>query len=75
MGKWEETQEAYHGQEPAPEEKVIPERDKMGLVQALTILHRLRDTYESCEDIRDAFNVVFEWIDNAVILFAKFGGH
>lgn len=36
MGKWEETEEAYHGRE-NPEEKVIPEKDKMGLVQALMI--------------------------------------
>ena len=74
MGKWEETQEAYHGREETTEEKVIPQKDKMGLVQALTILHSLRDAYESCEDIREAFNVVFEWVDNAVILFKKFGG-
>lgn len=75
MGKWEETQEAYYSRENPPEEKVIPEKNKMGLVQALTILHTLRDAYESCEDIREAFNVVFEWIDNAVILFKKFGEH
>lgn len=75
MGKWEETQEAYYSRENPPEEKVIPEKNKMGLVQALTILHSLRDAYGSCEDIREAFNVVFEWIDNAVIFFKKFGGH
>lgn len=78
MGKWEETQEAYHGQELAPEEKVILRKDKMGLVQALTILHSLRDSFSSCEkmgEVNEALNVIFEWIDNAVILFAKFGGH
>lgn len=78
MGKWEETQEAYHGREETPEEKVIPEKNEMGLVQALTILHSLRDGFSSCKEmdgVSEAFNVVFEWIDNAVILFKKFGGH
>lgn len=78
MGKWEETQAAYHGREDTVEEKVIPQKDKMGLVQALTILHSLRDGFSSCkemDEVNEAFNVVFEWIDNAVILFMKFGGH
>lgn len=70
MGKWEETQEAYGIRE---DEKIIPQKDKMGLVKALNILHSLRDAYESCEDVKEAFNTVFEWIDNAVILFKKFG--
>lgn len=85
MGRWEETKEAYYGREDSPEEKVIPERDKMGLVQALTILHSLRDAYASCEeygpaedhesnkDVKEAFNTVFEWIDNVVILLKKSG--
>lgn len=68
MGRYEDTQEAYYG------EKEIVERDKMGLVQALTILHRLRDASVD-EGIREAFNVVFEWVDNAVILFSKIGGN
>lgn len=71
MGRLEETQEAYYGQE----EKVIVEKDKMGLVQALTILHSLRDGLSSCGEIQEAFNVVFEWIDNMVILLHGFGGH
>lgn len=79
MGKWEETQEAYHSRE-NPEEKVILENDRMGLVQALGILHGLRDSFfnASCREMQEvceAFGVVFEWIDNAVVLFAKFGGH
>ncbi len=77
MGKWEETEEAYHGRE-NPEEKVIPEKDKMGLVQALTILHGLRDGFSQCKEMQEvceAFGTVFEWIDNAVVLFAKLGGH
>lgn len=77
MGKWEETQEAYHGKSPA-EEQVIPEKNRMGLVQALTILHSLRDGFSQCKEMQEvceAFGTVFEWIDNAVVLFAKLGGH
>lgn len=68
MGNWEATKEAYQIREG---EKIIPEKDKMGLVQALDILHNLRDALESCEDVREAFNTVFEWIDNAVIFFMQ----
>lgn len=50
MGKWEETQEAYHGKNPA-EEQVIPEKNRMGLVQALTILHSLRDGFSGCKEM------------------------
>lgn len=77
MGKWKETQEAYCSRE-NPEEKAIPEKDKMGLVQALAILHSLRDGFSQCKEMQEAceaFNVIFEWIDNAVILFEKLGGH
>ncbi len=71
MGNWEATKEAYQIRE---DEKIIPEKDKMGLVQALQILHGLREAYESCEDVREAFDTVFGWIDNAVILFKKMEG-
>lgn len=55
------------------DEKVMTERNRMGLVQALTVLHNLRDI--SGDDyIVEAFNVVFEWIDNVVILLKRFGG-
>lgn len=70
MGNWEETQAAYFDKE----EKVMPERDKMGLVQALTVLHHLRDFLRSEElepELADALDVIFEWIDNAVLLFHK----
>lgn len=70
MGKWEDTKEAYQIRE---DEKIIPEKDRMGLVQALNILHSLRDAYESCEDVREAFNAVFEWIDNATFYLKKYG--
>lgn len=64
MGKWEETQEAYGIRE---DEKIIPKKDKMGLVQALNILHGLQEAYESCDEVREAFNTIFEWMDNAKI--------
>lgn len=57
----------------APEEKVIPERDRMGLVQALTILHRLRDILGEYNDYAEALQVIFEWIDNMVLLLKKIG--
>lgn len=56
------------------DEKVIVEKDRMGLVQALGILHNLRDLSTN-EYILEAFQVVFEWIDNAVVLFMEFGRH
>lgn len=58
----------------APEEKVIPEHDRMGLVQALTILHKLRDLcMGDNNDLAEALDVIFEWIDNVVIFLNKFG--
>lgn len=52
------------------------ETDRMGLVHALGILHKIRDSLECLEmnECVDAFNVVFEWIDNIVILLDKIGG-
>lgn len=70
MGKYEETQEAYFGQG----EKVIVERDRMCLAQALIILHSLRDMYSECEDIQQAFRAVFEFIDDMAILLQKIEG-
>lgn len=55
------------------DEKVIVEKDRMGLVQALGILHNLRDL-STDEYILEAFQVVFEWIDNMILLLKKFGG-
>lgn len=72
MGKLSDTEAAYFGKE----EKVIPQRDKMGLVQALTILHHFRDFQRSVgleSELADALDVIFEWIDNAVLLFHKLG--
>lgn len=55
--------------------KVIPERDRMGLSQALCILHKLRDICSGDNnDLAEALDVIFEWIDNMVLLLSKFGG-
>lgn len=72
MGILSDTEAAYYDKE----EKVIPETNKMGLVQALTILHHFRDLQESYDlksDVVDALNVIFEWIDNAVLLLHRLG--
>lgn len=59
-----------------PEEKIIPERNRMGLVQALTILHHYRDNnvYNLFNpEFADALDTIFEWIDNMVLLLKKIG--
>lgn len=66
MGKLEETQEAYYGQD----EKVIVEKDKMSLPHALMILHGLLDRMYFGENVEEAFQVVFEFIDNMALLIA-----
>ena len=66
MGKFEETQAAYYGSE----EKVIVEKDKMSLPHALMILHGLLDRMYFGENVEEAFQVVFEWIDNMALLLA-----
>lgn len=49
-------------------------KDRMGLVQALMILHSLRDICAGGDnDLSEALDVVFEWIDNIVILLRKSG--
>lgn len=69
-----ETRQGREAAFQAPEEKIIPERNRMGLVQALTILHRLRDICSGDNnDLAEALQVVFEWIDNMVLLLKKIG--
>lgn len=58
-------------------ENAMEEKNPMGLVQALDILHKLRDlfdTLEGFEDVVDAFNKVFGFVDEMVILLNKIGG-
>lgn len=69
MGKLEETQEAYYGQD----EKVIVKRDRMCLAQALKILHVLSRLHTPGGEIQEAFQVVFEFIDDMAILLKKSG--
>lgn len=67
MGKYEETQEAYFGKD----EKVIVERERMCLARALIILQSLRDMYSECDDIQEAFQTLFEFINDMAILLKK----
>ncbi len=76
MGKWKETEEVYCMDEG---KKVIPERDRMSLVNALIYLHMLRDILsdakggfrELYDEYVAAFNRVFEWIDDVSLLLGK----
>lgn len=73
MGKWKETEEAYYMDE---ENKVIGENNCCtGLVQSLDKLHKMRDIAEQLglNEYVDAFNVVFRWIDEMVLLLKKIG--
>ncbi len=58
------------------EEKLIPEKDRPGLVQSLGKLHELRDICGQLglNEYVAAFNRVFEWIDEVLILLDMFGG-
>ncbi len=74
MGKWKETEEVYCMDK---EEKMIPETNCCtGFVQSLDRLHKMRDIAESLElhEYVEAFNVVFRWIDEMVVLLHKLGG-
>lgn len=73
MGKWKETEEVYCMDK---EEKMIPETNCCtGFVQSLDRLHKMRDIAESLElhEYVEAFNVVFRWIDEMVVLLHKLG--
>lgn len=59
------------------EEKVIPENNCCtGFVYSLDRLHKMRDMAESLElyEYVEAFNVVFRWIDEMVLLLHRSGG-
>ena len=64
----------------AKRENIIPEKNRMSLVHALMILHKVRKVEKLMEQIGieqsgEAFDVVFEWIDNVVLLLNKIGGN
>ena len=74
MGKWNDTKEAYYMEK---EEKVMDENNCCtGLVQSLDRLHKMRDIAEELGlyEYVDAFNVVFRWIEEMVLLLKKIGG-
>lgn len=55
----------------APEEKVIRERNKMCMANAMIVLHAFREMlgrHYPDSQIGDALDVTFEWIDEAVLL-------
>lgn len=59
-------------------ENIIPEKNRMSLVHALIIVHKVRRLEKVLEQIGieqcgEAFDVVFEWIDNTVLLLQKIG--
>lgn len=59
------------------EEKIMEEMNPMDFVQALVILHKIRDMFDmlGCfEEVVDAFDKVFWWVDEMVLLINKIGG-
>ncbi len=62
-------------QKPQENDMPFPEKDRMGLVQALDCLHGFRDCFGSCggscQNIVEAFNVVFEFIEDVYLLMLK----
>lgn len=64
------TQKTNCGQD----EKVIVEKDKMGLAQALIILHEFRGRHIFGQNVEAAFQAVFEFIDDMAILLQKIEG-
>lgn len=58
-------------------ENINSSKDRMGFVQALKILHLYRDMsiqFDPNSEIVVALDVIFEWIDNMVLLLHKIGG-
>ena len=51
------------------------EKERMSFVHALQVLHNVRDSLKGLEmsECVEAFDVIFEWIDNVVILLNKLG--
>lgn len=62
MGKWEDTQTAYFDKE----EKVMPERERMCVAQAMRLLHEVRDSLGNDFPFIRVFDGVFDWVDKAV---------
>lgn len=74
VGKWEDTRKVYCCMD--KEEKILPEKDRPGLVQSLGKLHELRDILAQLgfDDYVVSLNRIFEWIDEAVLIFNRIGG-
>ncbi len=56
-------------------EDVFQEHDRMGLVQALSCLHGIRNCFAtckgSCQEISEAFNVVFDFINDVYLMILE----
>lgn len=52
------------------EEKIIPEKDRLGIVQALGKVHELRDLLEQMgfDDYVTALNRVLEWLNEIALI-------
>lgn len=50
------------------DEKVIPERDRMGLAQALIYLYKLRNVIPDESGLAQALDAVFQYIDEMSLL-------
>lgn len=54
-------------------EKTFDTPDRMDFVHAYYLLHRLRDLYHEnhMDDLADAFDVLFHWIDDISLLIGE----
>lgn len=75
MGRLEDTYRAYGSDGTKGTPADAKEGTSIGFVQALDVLHKIRDIMEQfgLTEYVDAFNIVFDWIDKAVVLFYKIG--
>ena len=74
MGFFKNTKAAYYA--PEEEEKVIHEKDRMCMARAMIILHTFYDLlrrWQPDSEIADALEVVFQWIDEAVLMSKRSG--
>lgn len=58
------------------EEKVIPEKDRMGLAQAFILLHKVHHAFDELglRDEAEALEVLFHWVDEMSLLLKIVNG-
>lgn len=84
MGKWAETAKLYVNDVEVknsvslkpPEEKVIPEKDRMCLAAAFVLLHKLHDYYSDhgVTELAEALECLFHWVDEMSLLLKIVNG-